>query len=89
MYLRGTRRRWSRVDRAVMELVRLVRDEHWSEVDAAAELRRQGHDATVLTMARARVAAATIERGSVYGDRAIATVNAALVPSADEGGSPS
>ena len=77
----GPRRPWSSVDQLVLELVRLVQDEHWSDVDAAAELRRQGHDENALVLARARVAAAQVERPSAYGDRAIATLNAALGPS--------
>jgi hypothetical protein len=66
------------VDRAVLALVRLVQAEPWSDGEAAAELRRQGHGDRALALARARVAAAAIERPSVYADRAIATLNSAL-----------
>jgi hypothetical protein len=77
MQATGTRR-FTPVDRAMLALVRLVQAEPWSDDAAAAELRRQGNGARALTLARARVAAAAIERPSVYADRAIATLNSAL-----------
>ena len=78
--MRGTRttRRGSRIDRAMLALVRLVHDDRWTDLDAAAELRRQGHHEEALALARARVISALADRPSVYGDRAVAILDAAL-----------
>jgi len=72
------KRACSRVDRAVLALVRLVHEEGWSDAAAAAELWRQGHGAHALLLARARIAAADADRHGRYGDRALATLDAAL-----------
>lgn len=81
MKLARSRRRCSRIDRTVLAVAQLVTDDGWSAFDAADTLRRQGHNETALTLARARIVAAVIERPGVYGDRAIATLDAALARS--------
>ena len=86
MQVKEAGRPWSRVDQVMLAVVRLVQDECWSVVDAAAELRRQGHDAGAMAQARARVAAVQLDRRSVFGDRAIALLNAALGEKADDDG---
>ncbi len=86
MQVKETGRPWSRVDQVMVAVVRLVQDTCWSVIGAAAELRGQGHDEAALAQARARVAAAQLERRSDFGDRALALLNAALGEKADDDG---
>lgn len=55
MDVKETGRPWSRVDQVMLAVVRLVQDDHWSVVSAAAQLREQGHNEAALALARARV----------------------------------
>jgi len=81
-----TGRPWSGVDQVMLSVVRLVQDEHWSVVGAAAELRAESHEQAALAQARARLAAVQLQRRSVFGDRAIALLSAALGQKADDDG---
>jgi len=71
-------RRKDAVDLAIVQLVRLVADDAWTASAAAIQLRDQVHDETILRCARARVGWALAERSSVIGERAAATLDAAL-----------
>lgn len=86
MDVKETGRPWSRVDQVMLAVVRLVQDDHWSVVSAAAQLREQGHDEAALALARARVSAARHERPGVFGDRALALLDAALGHKVDDNG---
>lgn len=86
MQVKTTGRPLNGADRVVLAVVRLVQDDHWSVVSAAAELRGQGHDQTALAVARARVSAAQLERPGVFGDRALALLDAALGRKVDDNG---
>lgn len=86
MNVKEAGRSWGPVDQAMLAVVRLVQDEDWSVVSAAAELRAQGHDEAALTQARARIASVQLERHSDFGDRALALLNAALGEKMDDNG---
>jgi hypothetical protein len=79
----GGRRRRDAVDRAIAELVRLVVEDTWTAVTAAVQLGRQVSDEAVLRRARSRVGWALAERSSIIGERAAATLDAALASSAE------
>jgi hypothetical protein len=66
------------VDLAMRRLVALVVAEPWYVTIAARELRQAVHDDAVLRRARARVSRALAERASDIGERAAATIDAAL-----------
>ncbi len=66
------------VDSAMRRLVALVVDDAWNLTFAAAQLREAVQDDAVLRRARARVAWALAERVSAIGERAVATIDAAL-----------
>jgi hypothetical protein len=71
-------RRKDAVDLAIVQLVRLASDDTWTAGAAAIQLRDHVHDETVLRCARSRVGWALAERSSIIGERAAATLDAAL-----------
>ncbi len=77
----GGGRRRDPVERAIVELVRLIVDDTWTAVAAGVQLRRHVGDEAVLRCARSRVGWALAERSSVIGERAAATLDAALASS--------
>jgi len=62
----------------MLQLLRLVLDDAWTAVTAAAQLRERVPDERVLRRARAKVAWALAERASEIAERAAATVDLAL-----------
>lgn len=86
MQVKETGRPWSRVDQVMLAVVRLVQDDRWSVVTAAAELRGQGYEEPALAQARARVSVVQLERPSVFGDRALALLDVALGHKLDDNG---
>ena len=77
----------SRLDLAILELVRLVLADDW-QADAAGERLRLhvGEDQQVLRLLRARVAQTMLKRPSALGARATATLARALPPNASAPG---
>jgi hypothetical protein len=77
----------SRLDLAILKLVRLVLADDW-QADAAGERLRfhVGEDQQVLRLLRARVAQAMLKRPSALGMRATATLAHALLPDASDPG---
>jgi hypothetical protein len=71
------------VDRAIVQLVRLVVDDVWAEADAAGTLIQKVPEPDVLRRARARVLRANSERPGLLDERALATLDAALALLAD------
>ena len=72
------RYRLGTVDVAMRVVVRLVVDDAWSAIEAARQLRERVPDESVLRRARARVIRALAERAGLFGQRAVATIDAAL-----------
>lgn len=71
----------SRLDHAVLVLLRLVTDpQGWDAERAARDLRSRLGDDRMLPLLRARVAHAMIERQTPTDDRALATLDHALTP---------
>ncbi len=66
------------VESAMRRLVALVVDDAWNVTTAAAQLRQAVHDDGVLRRARARVSRALAEGAGAIGERAAATLDAAL-----------
>ena len=66
------------VDVAMAHLVRLVVDEAWTAQDAAARLLGRVRQRAALRRLRTKVVLAQIERPGRFGERAIATLDAAL-----------
>lgn len=79
----SARRGVSAVDPAIVQLVRLVREDPWSPSAAAVRLQAVV-DAAVLRRARGRVHRALLRRRGDLGERAQATLDAALT----QGGTP-
>jgi hypothetical protein len=79
-----TQRRRSRVDLAMVLVVRLANDPSWVVAAAAAQVRSQVSDPWVLRCARARVAATLAKHRSAVGERAMATLDAALADTVTE-----
>jgi hypothetical protein len=77
----------SRLDLAIVELVRLVLADDWQANAAGERLRLHvGEDQHVLRLLRARVAQAMLKRPSALGMRATATLAHALPPNASDPG---
>ena len=72
------RGRYSLTDAAMVQLVRLIIDDAWTAVGAAAQLRERVPDDAVLRRVHAKVSSALVERASSVGERAAATLELAL-----------
>ena len=74
----GIGRRRGPIDAVLVALVRLVVDDSWTPAWAAERLREQVDDERALRRARDQVGWALADRPSAFGERAAATLDAAL-----------
>ena len=75
------RRRWTRADAVLAELVRLIMDPEWTPSTAATQLRaRAARDQRILVKVRARVHRNTHTAPGPIAQRALQTLDAAIDP---------